>query len=176
DFIKKETHIQQKWSRSLSKYIADPTIHGLLQGKFNQANELGITMDIQPESQLTHPFSEKQRDAFLTAFGNLLENAMEAVKKSPDAKREISIFFTDIGEDVVVEVDDSGHGVKEENIKYNFEQRFSTKEDSERDTGLALMKQVIQKVDGAVMLEEGELGGVCFVIIIPKTGGDADEK
>src|SRR5690625_627154 len=45
DFIKKETHIQQKWSRSLSKYIADPTIHGLLQGKFNQANELGITID-----------------------------------------------------------------------------------------------------------------------------------
>src|SRR5699024_11469820 len=77
DFIKKETHLQREWSRSLSKYIADRTIHGLLQGKFNHANELGITMSIQSESQLTHPFSEKQRDAFLTAFGNLLENAME---------------------------------------------------------------------------------------------------
>src|SRR5699024_9356825 len=132
--------------------------------------------DIQPESQLTHPFSEKQRDAFLTAFGDLLENAMEAVKKSPDAKREISIFFTDIGEDVVVEVVDSGPGGKEENIKYIIEQGFSTKEGSNRRTGLELTKQVIQAAGGAVMMEEGELSGVCFVIIIPKNGGDANEK
>src|SRR5699024_4000886 len=139
-------------------------------------NELGITMDIQPESQLTHPFSEKQRNAFFTAFWNLLENAMEAVKKSPDAKREISIFFTDIGEDVVVEVDDSGPGVKEENIKYIFELGLSTKEGSQRGTGLALTKQVIQAAGGAVMLEEGDLGGDCFIIIIPKNGGDANVK
>src|SRR5699024_164287 len=111
-----------------------------------------------------------------TEFANLHENAIEAVKKSPDAKREISIFFTDIGEEVVVEVDDSGPGVKEENIKYIFEQGFSTKEGSQRGTGLALTKQVIQAAGGAVMLEEGELGCVCFVIIIPKNGGDANEK
>src|SRR5699024_11789011 len=114
----KETHLQLEWSRSLSKYIADPTIHGLLQGKFNQANELGITMSIQSESQLTHPFSEKQRDAFLTAFGNLLENAMAAVKNSPDANKEISMFFTDIGEEAVLGGADSGAGVNEEHIKY----------------------------------------------------------
>lgn len=168
DFIKKETHMQQEWSRSLFQHIADSVVRGLLQGKFNQAGELGIAIVIQPESQLNYRFSEKKREAFLTALGNLLENAMEAVKHNADAIREISIFITDIGEDIVVEVDDSGPGVTEANAMYLFEQGFSTKEGSHRGTGLALTKRMLQEVGGVIMLEEGELGGACFVMIIPK--------
>ncbi|HLR69250.1 MAG TPA: sensor histidine kinase [Virgibacillus sp.] len=173
DFIKKENNIQQEWSRFLLENVSDPTIHGLLQGKFNQANELGITMFIQPASQLTYPLTGSKKDALLTGLGNLLENAIEAVNVQNRSQREISIFFTDIGEDIVIEIDDSGPGMKGEgNI---FEQGYSTKIGLHRGTGLALTRLQLRKVGGEIMLEDGELGGACFVIIIPKEAENENE-
>lgn len=175
EFIRKEMNIQQAWSHLLFAYIADPTMQGLLQGKFNQASELGIRMMMQPESQLTYRLSAKKSEALLTGIGNLLENAVEAVKHHEGTKREISIFITDIGEDVIAEIDDSGPGIDQKAAAHIFTQGFSTKSDARRGTGLALTKHVLENVNGALMLEESDLGGACFVLVIPKDGGKTDD-
>ncbi|GGB48671.1 GHKL domain-containing protein [Virgibacillus dakarensis] len=171
DFIKKENNVQQEWSQFLLDHVADPMIHGLLQGKFNQANELGITMSVDPDSQLAYCFNGEKQDALLTALGNLIENAMEAVRNI-EGKRVISIFFTDIGEDVLIEIEDSGPGIAKEDAAHIFEQGFSTKTGSHRGTGLPLSNRMLQDIGGAIMLEDGELGGACFVIILPKDKGE----
>lgn len=171
-FIKKESDSQLGWSEFLVKHIADPMVQGLLQGKINQANELGITMSIDPDSQLTTRFKGDKQDALLTAVGNLIENAMDALKQNPDDQREIAIFFTDIGEDVILEVDDSGSGISMDEAPHIFDQGYSTKQGSHRGTGLALTKHRLQEVNGTIMLEEGDLGGACFIVIIPKDEGD----
>src|SRR5699024_5910482 len=95
----------------LFAHVDDPAVQALLLAKFNQASELGITMSMVPDSQLAYRFSGEKKEALLTGLGNLLENAIEAVKNQTDASREVTIFFTDIGKDVVAEVDDSGPGV-----------------------------------------------------------------
>ncbi|GAB3062177.1 ATP-binding protein [Virgibacillus ainsalahensis] len=173
DFLKKEKNIQQEWSTFLTRQVKDPMVHGLLLGKHNQANELGIEMNLQPESQLSYRLYGMKQNAFLTGLGNLLENAIDAVKhEQRNGDQKISVFFTDIGNDIVVEVEDSGPGIAPEDAPFIFVQGFSTKESGSRGTGLALSRHLVLEAGGEIVLEEGELGGACFVMIIPKEGGN----
>ncbi|TWI53990.1 ATP-binding protein [Halalkalibacter nanhaiisediminis] len=166
DFIRKESDIQQEWIRFLLEKVPDPLIGAILLGKLNQANELRVSLSIDPESSLTHQVSGEKREVLLTVLGNVIENAIEAVKGQPD--RRIKLFFTDLGEDMIFEIEDSGPGVSEEDEIHIFEQGFSTKEGSHRGIGLALSKQIIADVGGTIFLEDAELGGACFIITIPK--------
>ncbi|MBN6206615.1 sensor histidine kinase [Ralstonia pickettii] len=175
DFIKKNSEIREKWERFLTAHFTDPIIHAILQGKFNQANELGVNMTVHPDSQLSYRFSEEEKDVLLTVLGNVIENAIEAVKNQESDNRNVSILFTDIGEDIIIEVEDSGPGIAASDIPHIFEQGFSTKNGANRGIGLALSYQAIQRMNGQITLEEGDLGGACFVMVIPKKGEQADE-
>lgn len=170
DFIKKESNMQQARLTFLAEKVADPLLQALFQGKFNQANELGISMVIHPDSRLECFLSEEKQDALLTALGNVIENALESVRHKENGQRKVAIFFTDIGEDCIFEIEDSGPGVAEAEIPRIFEQGFSTKQGSHRGTGLALSKLMLHGVGGEILLEtgEGELGGACFMIMMPK--------
>jgi len=175
DFIQRESDLQQEWSQFLFDNVADPIVHGLLQGKYNQANEAGINMVIQPDSQLTYRLSRKKTDVLVTVLGNLIENALEEVKQMPDDRREIAISFTDIGHEVVIEVDDAGRGIHEEAEAHLFEQGFSTKEGDHRGTGLSLSNHLLLQIGGHLLVEEGDLGGACFIMIIPKKRGNGHD-
>ena len=175
EFIKKEQNIQQEVSQFLTEQMSDPVVQGLLQGKINQANELGITISIHPESQLTNRYDGLKQEALITGLGNMIENAIEAVKRNQIEDRHIHIFITDIGNDIVIEVDDSGQGIAEEDESRVFEQGYSTKEGNQRGVGLASTRQMVRKTGGEMMLEEGELGGACFIMIIPRYGEDLNE-
>lgn len=175
DFIKKNQQIGQSWERSLTERIAEPIIHAILQGKLNQANELGVKMTIHPDSSLTYSFSEEEKDVLLTVLGNIIENAIEAVKNQAPDKRRVSILFTDIGEDIMIEVEDSGSGIRKEDEPYLFDQGFSTKKGSHRGNGLALSRQAINQIGGYILLEDSDLGGACFSIILPKKGEATNE-
>ncbi|WP_242694954.1 ATP-binding protein [Pseudogracilibacillus auburnensis] len=170
-FIKAESNIQSNWLTFLTDHMADPYVHGLLQGKWNQANELDISLQIQDDSMLTNPLTEDKQEALLTSLGNIIENAIDSIKLSCSLHREISIFFSDHGQDIIFEIEDSGPGILEEKVVYLFEQGFSTKGTSGRGTGLALSKKVINDVGGEIIYEPSELGGALFVIVIPKNGG-----
>ena len=176
DFIKKENNLQNERLRFLTENVSDPLIHALLQGKFNQALELGVSLFIHPDSQLSFKFSEAGQDAMLTALGNVIENALDAVIDNVARERRVSIFFTDIGDDVLFEIEDSGAGIKQDVFPNIFKQGFSTKHGLHRGTGLALSKQVLHEIGGEISLEEGELGGACFIISIPKDRGDKNEQ
>lgn len=175
DFIKKERNIQQERSHFLTQNVADPVVQGMLQGKINQGNELAIDISIHPDSQLNHQYHGIKQEALITGLGNMLENAIESVKHNQEEEKQITIFFTDLGDDVVMEVDDSGPGITEEDATYIFEQGYSTKEKENGGTGLALSRHIVRQAGGEIMLEEGEMGGACFVMIIPKNGGNIDE-
>ncbi|EJW15167.1 putative sensor histidine kinase [Paenibacillus alvei DSM 29] len=162
--------MQQARLTFLAEKVADPLLQALFQGKFNQANELNISMVIHPDSRLEGSFADEKQDALLTALGNIIENALEAVRQQEEGQRKVAIFFTDIGEDCIFEIEDSGIGVAEADIPRIFQQGFSTKQGSHRGMGLALSKLMLNAVGGEILLEagEGELGGACFMIMIPK--------
>ncbi|WHT48751.1 ATP-binding protein [Sporosarcina thermotolerans] len=114
-----------------------------------------------------------QSEALLTAIGNLIDNAMDAVKKVPPTQRKIAIFFTDIGNDIIFEIDDSGAGVPPQYMNRIFEQGFTSKEGEHGGFGLSLTKQLVERLDGELYLEEGDLGGASFVLSMPK---EVDER
>ncbi|BAQ09375.1 sensor histidine kinase [Bacillus sp. OxB-1] len=173
-YIQQESSLQKNWIRLLIQKVSDPQVSGLLLGKINQASELGIEIEIQKDSRLTTPLHEKQREALLTAIGNLIDNAMDAVRKNPPDDRKIAIFFTDIGKDILFEIDDSGEGVPDLYVKMIFDQGFTLKKGEHGGLGLALTKQLIEGVNGELYLEEGDLGGAGFVLSIPKERGESD--
>ena len=173
-YIQQESSLQKNWIRLLIQKVSDPQVSGLLLGKINQARELGIEIEIQKDSRLTTPLHEKQREALLTAIGNLIDNAMDAVRKNPPDDRKIAIFFTDIGKDILFEIDDSGEGVPDLYVKMIFDQGFTLKKGEHGGLGLALTKQLIEGVNGELYLEEGDLGGAGFVLSIPKERGESD--
>ena len=74
--------LQKNWIHLLIQKVADPLVSGLLLGKLNEANERGIDLTIQEESVLTTRLDEKRGEALLTAIGNLIDNAMDAVETS----------------------------------------------------------------------------------------------
>jgi two-component system CitB family sensor kinase/CitB family two-component system sensor histidine kinase CitS len=168
DFIQKESNLQKKWIYMLIERVEDPLVSGILLGKLNQANELGVHLTILSESRLESRLSRKNGEVLLTALGNLIDNAMDAVKKNAPSTRKIQLFFTDIGNHIIFEIEDSGNGIPEEDISKIFEQGFTTKQGGHRGFGLALTKQLIDEVNGALYLEESELGGAYFVMSIPK--------
>ncbi|WP_342514920.1 sensor histidine kinase [Sporosarcina sp. FSL K6-1522] len=175
DYIQKESTLQKNWIHLLIRKVADPLVSGLLLGKLNQAHELGIDLVIQEESVLTTCLSDKQSEALLTAMGNLIDNAMDAVKSNCSSNQKIILFFTDMGHEILFEIEDSGEGIPEVYIDRLFEQGFTSKEGTHRGFGLALTQQLITEVGGALYFEEGELGGASFVISIPKEPQEREE-
>src|SRR5690606_26216018 len=172
-YIQRESSVQKNWIRLLIEKIFDSKVSGLLLGKINQASELGVEITIQEDSILATHLSEMQSEALLTAIGNLIDNAIDSVKKVPPIQRKIAIFFTDIGNDIIFEIDDSGEGVPAQYINMIFKQGFTLKEGEHGGFGLPLTKRLVERLGGELYLEEGDLGGANFVLSIPK---EVDER
>src|SRR5690606_562568 len=86
-YIQDETNVQQQWIQTVMDNIRDPLISGLLIGKLNQASEQQIHFVIEPDSRLHVQLSDQKRQAVLTALGNLIDNAMDALHQQPADKR-----------------------------------------------------------------------------------------
>jgi two-component system CitB family sensor kinase/CitB family two-component system sensor histidine kinase CitS len=71
----------------------------------------------------------------------------------------VRLFFTDLGEQLLIEVEDNGPGVPAEHAESIFVDGFSTKTGKHRGIGLALVARLCRQHGGAVTLEESELGG-----------------
>lgn len=168
DFIRLEQDVQQEWIRQLIEKVSDPLISGILIGKMSQAGERQIQLMIDPESRLTGILSDTQRQALLSAIGNLLDNAMDAVKSQPPENRRVSLYFTDVGEDILFEIDDSGQGIPPEKADDLFIEGFSSKPGSDRGYGLSTAQRLITLAGGDIHIEESEFGGACFVVSLPK--------
>lgn len=164
EFIRQEEEIESNYYKGLMGQIKDPVIHGLLIAKYNKAKEKGIDFILKEDSQLQIVQSAKYRDVILKVLGNVIDNAFYAVGKSPI----VTLFITDIGNDIIIEIDDNGSGIDKQIEHKIFERGFTTKKRKGHGTGLFLVKQTLNSINGDIFLEESELNGTCFVIIIPK--------
>ncbi len=170
--INKEQRVHQEWIRFLIREIKDPMISAILLGKFNRANELGVKMTIDPESSLTYIGSDDERETLITVIGNIIENSIEASLENSEYKPEVNISIVDLGNDIIIDISDSGNGIPVDHREMIFENGFSTKAGNHRGIGLFLAKQALNNINGAITVEEGELGGACFTIYIPKGTGE----
>jgi len=166
ELIGKESAGYQGLIAFLAKAVPHPVLAAFIIGKYNHAQELRIDFEIDPDSQLVDVPTELNREKLLTILGNLLDNAFDAAlqgEKSPQVK----LSMTDIGNDLVFEIEDSGAGVSPELSNKIFDKGFSTKH-ADRGQGLYLVKKALRDLGGEMTLSDSDMGGALFSVFIPK--------
>jgi two-component system CitB family sensor kinase len=138
---------------------------------------LKIHFSIDEESSFKDVPDSLNRDALITIFGNLLNNAFEAVREKEDGDKKVSLFLTDLGKELIIEVEDNGPGIDEEHFESIFQQGFSTKSgDKNAGIGLSLVRQALKKVGGTITFSSKKGEGTAFTVAIPKSRGYDDES
>ncbi|MFC0297584.1 ATP-binding protein [Geobacillus jurassicus] len=168
EVITKETDLQQNIVRFVMKEIPDPVIGGLLIGKFNRANELKIAFEIDRESSFRDVPPWIDRDHLVTIIGNLLDNAMEAALHNGKEEKRVAVFLTDLGNDLIIEVEDNGLGVDPAVAERIYDRGFSTKTNGLRGYGLDLVKKALAMLDGQITYQSEQGKGTAFTVIVPK--------
>lgn len=167
DLISQETRVEQARVSQLMRRVADPVLCGILLGQMARAADRGVAVDLDDTAGLVTLLNEPVREALVSIVGNLLENACEAALTGAAPPR-VRLFFTDLGEDLLFEIDDSGPGVPDRLAESIFGQGFSTKAETGRGIGLARVRRLCRSLGGDVSLEDSELGGACFIATVAK--------
>lgn len=157
-----ETSTQQALAAQPSVLIA-----ALLEGKIAEAAEKNITLKVESNDVL-HAYNDQQIDALLTAFGNVLQNAIEALHTLSITDKQIDVLMHEYAHELLIEVHDNGQGIAEDVVANIFTLGFSTKDGFERGYGLAISQQALVAVGGAMFVEDSDLGGACFIISLRK--------
>ncbi|BCA79919.1 sensor histidine kinase [Desulfuromonas sp. AOP6] len=169
DLIMTEASGYEELIRTLTKAVPDPVVAGLILGKFNRARELKVHLSLDPDSSLADVPAPIDRQHLVTILGNLLDNAFEAVRIG-DRPWEVRLILTDLGDDLILEVEDSGPGVFPEVAETLFDKGVTTKGQAGRGFGLYLLRQAVTALGGSITYGQGELGGALFTVSIPKAG------
>jgi len=93
-------------------------------------------------------------------ISNLLKNASQAM----EGKGEISIRVLDQKEDVLIEIEDQGQGIPQENMDKIFEPLFTTKQ-SGTGLGLASCISIVEKHGGSISVRNNP---TVFTVQLPK--------
>lgn len=157
---------QQKVSLVMNK-IEDSTIAALMLGKISRAKEMGVELYIDSNSNLKKRHERVNSHALVTIIGNLLENAIEAVSISDKEKREVNIFIREDSSCILIDVKDTGVGISKENFPNVFNDGFSTKGEN-RGKGLALLKQIVENLNGSIEVVSNVNEGCQFKVYISK--------
>lgn len=168
-FIKDLNDTSITYYPSLDEQIKDPIIQALLIAKYNIANEKGISFELEENSHLDKITDDKIRRVMLVTLGNLIDNAFTAVlsKDTP----YVLLHITDVGTNLIIEIDDNGEGIPETIIDRIFEDGTTTKDPAQHGKGLYIVKQSVHAVKGEIIIDESDLGGARFIVFLPKKGG-----
>ncbi|MGN7478602.1 ATP-binding protein [Solibacillus silvestris] len=167
-FIRQE---QQDTTKQQQALAAQPSIliQALLEGKISEAKERGIVIAIETDDVLID-YNDEEVDALLTALGNVLQNAMDALHNANISNKQINLSIHQYKHELIIEVHDNGPGIDAEMAKQIFTLGYTTKDGYERGYGLTISEQALKKVGGSLLLEESDLGGACFLIILQRKG------
>lgn len=173
DYIFSTTEQQQEITRFVARSIKDYRVSGLILGKVTRARELAIDLQIDRQSRLDEFPPPLTAGDLVVILGNLLENAMDAVRDVPLGAQRITCLLRGDRDGLEIRVEDNGCGlpaaVPAERI---FEQGFSTKGAVGRGIGLALVKQIVDFAGGRIQVESVP-GNTVFRIVLPGGGASA---
>ncbi|WP_217239297.1 sensor histidine kinase [Streptomyces sp. AC555_RSS877] len=181
DFATAELELAQALTDQVVAAVSEPVLAALLLGKTAQANERGVELVVSEESRLDDgllPPSLPSRD-LVTILGNLIDNAVDAAQGSVPGRVTVTAYTVD-GE-LVLRVSDTGAGVDPAHADAVFQRGFSTKPSGPggRGLGLALVRQAVNRHEGALTVAEADGGGAEFEVRLPlggRTERDAFER
>ncbi|AJQ97755.1 ATP-binding protein [Gynuella sunshinyii] len=166
--IGQETHDHQQLIQMLLENVPDPVIAGCILGKYNRARELGLIMEIDENSRMVDVPAAIPREKIVSILGNIIDNALEATLRTYGNGGKIALSMTDLGHDLVFEVEDQGPGLSDDQKQAIFEKGTSSKMEIGHGYGLHLVRQFVVQLHGTISIENAEIGGSRFCIYIPK--------
>lgn len=152
----------------LMSSVKDPLIAACLLGKVNRAKELQVQLVIDPGSDLSNELEMSKSNQFVPIIGNVIDNAMEAARKKNRSEGRVNVSFTDLGKEIVFDIEDNGAGVPENMVKEIFREGYTTKSDGDHGIGLAIAKNALGSLNGQIYVAKSEMGGARFTIVIPQ--------
>ncbi|MBB2480332.1 sensor histidine kinase [Bacillus sp. APMAM] len=175
DFISKEVDVTQGFIHFLMKEIPDPVLAGFILGKFSLASELKINFTVDEYSSFKDIPKEISRDSLVTIIGNLINNAFDAVRENGKEEKQVILFLTDLGKELIIEVEDNGKGIDSETTKRIFQKGFTTKDRQfNAGIGLSLVQQAVYLLGGTITFSTKVGEGTHFTVAIPKNRGILD--
>ena len=123
----------------------------------------GITVEHDvPDDLILSLDTQKMVEALI----NLIINAIHAIKEPPGL---VSIWTKEVeGENVVLNIEDTGEGIEKENIQKIFDPFFTTKKEGNgTGMGLAVVYGIIKKQNGTIRVKSSKDRGTRFIITLP---------
>ena len=101
-------------------------------------------------------------------IGHLIQNAIEATPK----QGKVLVFLEKQGEEVVIGVRDTGHGMSEEFIRNRLFKPFETTKSAGMGIGVFESREYINELGGKLEVTSIESQGTTFRVILPLHGAD----
>jgi nitrogen fixation/metabolism regulation signal transduction histidine kinase len=128
---------------------------------FQESERLNLNFN-KPNKEKIYITGDKEQ--LLRVFNNLIKNAIQAIPKDKNGTINIEMELTE--KDVLVKIKDNGSGVKPELREKLFEPNFTTKT-SGMGLGLAMVKRMIENMQGEIWFETIEGNGSVFFVKFP---------
>ncbi|NYE08668.1 CitB family two-component system sensor histidine kinase MalK [Bacillus niacini] len=149
---------------NIAQHIKDPALAGFLMGKLSYAREEQVELNIDVHTVIPQPANPKMTHELITIFGNLIDNAIEAMADSIDKTLDVTFHYSE--RSLTMEVLDSGPGIPDEIQKSVLEKGYSTK-GANRGYGLYLVTKSIENLGGEMIIDSKSLLGTEIHITIP---------
>lgn len=155
-----------------TRSLTNPIVSALILGKFSYAHEMKVDFILDPQSRLSSLGDDFPAEKLVTIIGNLLDNACEAARDSPQNGGWVRLLLDDREERLTIRVEDSGRGIPAELEGRLFQRGVSSKGSPGRGVGLYLVSKCLEELRGEIRLERGQAGGAVLIATIPlKAGG-----
>lgn len=163
-FIERVSAVREELAGQLTRSVREPAVAALLLAKTAYAAEHDVELRLAEDSALP-PASGTDVEALVTVVGNLVDNAVEALRGAPGW---VQVRLVAGADGVQVEVRDSGPGVEPALAEEVFRHGFTTKiaeSAGSRGLGLALTRQACVSRGGWVDVRNE--GGAVFTAFLP---------
>jgi two-component system, NtrC family, nitrogen regulation sensor histidine kinase NtrY len=121
-------------------------------------------VQIQYTKTLDHALVFVDQNQIIRVLNNVLNNAIEAMRE--DVEPEIVLCLELIEDSVLLTIKDNGHGIPVVLHDKIFEPNFTTK-NSGMGLGLAMVKRIVDDIEGNIYFESQQNKGTTFYISLP---------
>ena len=168
-YIQNITMVQRENISKVMNAVNEPAVAALLIGKIARASELNVNFVLREGCYYSASDMNLPSEMLITVIGNLLDNAFDAMNESADYNEHKELMFGIYSKPgaVLVTVDDTGSGIKNDDMEHIFENGFSTKGEG-RGTGLHQVKSMVESFGGKITVESQEGVGSSFSISFVK--------